>query len=84
MLLSFAISFNILLSNHDSFSSMGTSFLKIIGMMTGELDVKDTLISNEESYWFTKVVFMLFIIIMTVVSMNMILGLAISDVEKLR
>ena len=84
LLLSFALSFNILLSHHDSFSTMGSSLLKIIAMMTGELDIKDSLITNDQSFWFTKVVFMLFIILMTVVSMNMILGLAISDVGKLR
>ena len=84
LLLSFALSFNILLSHHASFSTIGSSFLKIIGMMTGELDVKDSLITNDESFWFTKIVFMMFIILMTVVSMNMILGLAISDVGKLR
>ena len=81
ILLSFAIAFNILMTDSSYFTA-GNSVLKIMAMMTGELDINNTL--QEDVFWFTKVVFTIFIIVMSVVSMNMIMGLAISDVNQLR
>ena len=66
----------------SSYFTAGNSVLKIMAMMTGELDINNTL--QEDVFWFTKVVFTIFIIVMSVVSMNMIMGLAISDVNQLR
>ena len=52
--------------------------------MLGEYDYSDNIRGNEDSTWFAKVVFVIFVIDMSVVLMNLILGLAVSDIENLK
>ena len=52
--------------------------------MLGEYDFSDNFRGNEDSSWAAKLLFVIFIIDMSVVLMNLILGLAVSDIENLK
>ena len=82
-LLSFAIVFHILLHNHEAFATIEDSLVKVVAMMTGELDTADSVILSKNTM-FNKIVFVFFIMIMCIVVMNIVLGLAISDINELR
>ena len=82
-LLSFAIVFHILLHNHEAFATIEDSLVKVVAMMTGELDTADSVILSNNTL-FNKIIFVFFIMIMCIVVMNMVLGLAISDINELR
>ena len=82
-LLSFAIVFHILLHNHEAFATIEDSLVKVVAMMTGELDPQDSVILSNNTL-FNKIVFVFFIMIMCIVVMNMVLGLAISDINELK
>ena len=53
-------------------------------MMLGEYDYSDNFRGNENASWAARLVFVIFIIDMSVVLMNLILGLAVSDIENLK
>ena len=52
-------------------------------MLLGEYEYTNTFVNTEKS-WVAKVVFIVFVVDMSVVLMNLVLGLAISDIEELQ
>nr|QQY02505.1 transient receptor potential cation channel 3 [Cryptocotyle lingua] len=86
----FAFGFHILLFNHVPFNSLGNSFLKTTVMMLGELEFDATFneqfSSTERSdvIFFgsiTYALFVTFLIVMTIVIMNLLVGLAVDDIK---
>ena len=65
-------------------SGLGGATVKTVTMLLGEFDLQETILDHPEAYWFTSIVFVVFVINVCVVLMNLVLGLAISDIEKLR
>ena len=53
-------------------------------MLMGEYDYTLTFVTNEGSSIMAKVVFVVFVIDMSVVLMNLVLGLAVSDIDELQ
>ena len=53
-------------------------------MLLGEFDFLDTIVADPNSTIWTKLVFALFLLRMSIVIMNLVIGLAISDVSSLR
>ena len=53
-------------------------------MVLGEYDMESTFLENEESFWLTKLVFLIFALNLSVILMNLVLGLAVNDIESLR
>ena len=53
-------------------------------MMLGEYDYSDNFRGNKDSSWAARLVFVIFVIDMSVVLMNLILGLAVSDIATLK
>ena len=49
----------------------------------GEFDFTDNFV-QEDTFWLTKVIFVVFVVDMSVVLMNLIIGLAVSDVEAIK
>ena len=82
-LLAFALTFHILLPNSEIFSNLGDSFLKVVMMLLGEFDFEDLNHDGQPS-WMTKLVFLMFAILMSIVLINLVIGLSISDVTSLR
>ena len=68
----------------EYFSNIGTGILKIATMMLGEFDFMDTIVRDENTFWLTKLLFALFLFMMSVVLMNLVIGLAISDIANLK
>ena len=81
--MSFGFIFHILLYNVESFSSLGDSFLKLFAMMMGELDVYNSFTKNEEAGVLAKIFFLVFLIFMALIFMNLLLGIAVSDIHEL-
>lgn len=52
-------------------------------MLLGEYEYTNTFVNTGKS-WVAKVVFIVFVVDMSVVLMNLVLGLAISDIEELQ
>ena len=53
-------------------------------MLLGEFDLVDTILEDDNTYWLTKLIFYLFLIIMSVSLMNLVIALAIHDIGALR
>ena len=49
----------------------------------GEFDFTDNFV-EEDTFWLSKVIFVFFVVDMSVVLMNLIIGLAVSDVEAIK
>ena len=82
-LLAFTLTFHLLMPNAKIFSNMGDSFIKVITMLLGEFEFED-LNEGRDISWMTKIVFLLFVMLMSVVLINLVIGLSISDVGNLR
>jgi hypothetical protein len=52
-------------------------------MLMGEYDYTVNFVNSETS-WMAKILFVIFVVDMSVVLMNLVLGLAISDIEMLQ
>ena len=82
-ILAFTLAFHILLRDNTSFHSLADSFMMVIIMLLGELDYS-SLIEAPENIWLLKIVFLMFILMMSIVLINLIIGLSISDISTLR
>ena len=65
-------------------SNIGDGILKILTMLLGEFDFMDMIVRDPDNFWLTKLLFALFLVPMSVVLMNLVIGLAISDIGSLR
>ena len=65
-------------------SNIGDGILKILTMLLGEFDFMDMIVRDPDNFWLTKLLFALFLVLMSVVLMNLVIGLAISDIGSLR
>ena len=80
----FALAFHLLLPDSRAFGQLGDGILKVLTMLLGEFDMVDTILEDPASDWLTKIIFSLFLLLMSVVLMNLVIGLAISDIGSLR
>ncbi|GAB1869851.1 Transient receptor potential channel pyrexia [Camponotus japonicus] len=85
LLIGFSLSFNVLHGNYKSFADPLLSMLKMIIMMSGELEFEDVFFDEKLKYPGTAHVMVLcFVILVTVILMNLMVGLAVSDIQELR
>ena len=99
-ILAFTISFHILLKENEmfryvsipflkilyidnGFRSLDDSFVVVVTMLLGELDW-GLAIESHENVMVTRIVFLLFIMMMSIVLINLVIGLSISDISALR
>ncbi|CAF1560807.1 unnamed protein product, partial [Didymodactylos carnosus] len=79
----FALAFHMLLQNHNPFQRFGDSLLKTCVMMVGELEYEGIFHSEEPNYFaITYLFFIIFIIVMSVIIMNLLIGLAVDDISS--
>ncbi|XP_014485914.1 PREDICTED: transient receptor potential channel pyrexia-like, partial [Dinoponera quadriceps] len=100
LLVGFTASFCIIFPHDELFSSFSMAFIKILAMMTGELtfdyffqsnktfsqaDLPDV---NRNTWVFQQIsaqfFFMLFLLIVTIVLMNLLIGIAVHDIKGLQ
>ncbi|KAE8746051.1 hypothetical protein FOCC_FOCC007174 [Frankliniella occidentalis] len=97
LIIAFGLAFYILLSrgNHLSFNNVPMSLIRIFSMMLGEIDFLGTyvqpfnLIQDAEQRWLplpltTFLVLGMFMVIMPILLMNLLIGLAVGDIESVR
>jgi hypothetical protein len=83
----FALVFHNLLQNQDTFATVGLSIVKVMSMGIGELDYGDVFFDDTNNAVFSLVAFFLFVLflgVMTISMMNLLIGVAVGDVDDLR
>ncbi|ODM96676.1 Transient receptor potential channel pyrexia [Orchesella cincta] len=87
LLISFVFSFNILLPNSTGFVNLSNSVLKVLTMMTGELNYDDIFHSEEEQLIYpisSHVMYAIFIMVATIILFNLLIGFTVSDIQGLQ
>ncbi|XP_074625241.1 transient receptor potential cation channel subfamily A member 1-like [Acropora palmata] len=97
-LIGYALVFHVLLIQEDNFSSVWISFVKTVVMMVGEMDYSDLLSSyvvnsakvpgTEMLYVplpvLSHIMFMLFVLSVSIILMNLLVGLAVGDIDSIQ
>ena len=52
-------------------------------MLMGEYDFTDNFV-GPDTFWLSKLIFVIFVVDMSVVLMNLVIGLAVSDVDAIK
>ncbi|XP_071050717.1 transient receptor potential cation channel subfamily A member 1 isoform X2 [Onthophagus taurus] len=96
LIIAFGLAFYILLSkaNHESFGTMSLSMVRTFSMMLGEIDFVGTYVhpytkpkieGKELPYPMpTLFIFIIFMVLMPILLMNLLIGLAVGDIESVR
>lgn len=82
----FSLSFGVLFHNHDSFKYHLLRMLKTLVMMTGEMEYDEFFFESEDILYpgTSHIIFAVFLIFGTVILMNLLVGLAVSDIQGLQ
>ncbi|RDD38683.1 Transient receptor potential cation channel subfamily A member 1 [Trichoplax sp. H2] len=90
-IVAFSFVFIILAKTEDVFSTFPLTMVKVLVMMVGELDYNDTIVkaisSGRISYpnnILLLLMFVIFIFLMPILLMNLMIGLAIGDIDKIQ
>ena len=83
IIISFCFVFHTLLPASDSFNRLDNSFVKVLAMLMGELDFTNSFVKNDEAGLAAKLFFLIFLVFMALVFMNLLLGIAVSDIHEL-
>ncbi|CAF3400425.1 unnamed protein product [Rotaria socialis] len=79
----FALAFHMLLQNHNPFQHFGNSLLKTCVMMIGEFEYEGIFHGDNANYFgITYFFFIIFIIVMSIIIMNLLVGLAVDDINS--
>merc|ERR1719483_582056 len=80
----YAIAFHIIMPQDDgAFSTMHDSSIKVLTMLMGEYDFADNFVETN-TFWLSKVIFVVFVLDMSIVLMNLVIGLAVNDVDSIK
>lgn len=84
----FALSFTVLFSDYKAFENVSSSVLKTVVMMLGELEFENILYDEDKDglvgslYPITShSMLFAFVILVTIILMNLLVGLAVSDIQ---
>ncbi len=84
LLVAFALSFSVLFPNYQSFNvNPGPAVIKTLVMMAGELEYENFIYENGQALYNTSGHFMImiFVVLVSIILMNLLVGLAVSDIQ---
>jgi len=87
LIVGFSLGFNVLHENYKSFANPLISLLKTVIMMSGELEFEDVFFDEKAPLKYPGTAHLMllgFVILVTVILMNLMVGLAVSDIQELR
>ncbi|KAJ8960311.1 hypothetical protein NQ318_004037 [Aromia moschata] len=87
LFVAFALSFGVIFANYPAFRDLKWVLLKVIIMMSGELEYEDVFFTDGYplKYPFTAhLMYFCFVLLMTVILNNLMVGLAVSDIQGLQ
>jgi len=82
-IVAFGLGFHLLLIKQTPFEAVHYALLKTTVMMTGEFEYEG-LIENAQFPQLTYVFFLVFMIIMTIIVVNLLIGLAVDDIQAVQ
>ncbi|KAJ8925765.1 hypothetical protein NQ315_009613 [Exocentrus adspersus] len=87
LFVAFALSFGVIFANYPSFDDLKWVLLKVIIMLSGELEYEDVFFTPEFpiKYPYTAhLMYLCFVLLMTIILTNLMVGLAVSDIQGLQ
>ncbi|CAK9822839.1 Transient receptor potential channel pyrexia [Anthophora retusa] len=87
LIIGFSLAFSVLHKNYNSFNDALVALLKTIIMMSGELEFEDIFFNSKAPILYSGTAHLMllsFVILVTVILTNLMMGLAVSDIQELR
>ncbi|ALC43922.1 pyx [Drosophila busckii] len=86
LLIAFGLSFAVLFNDYPAFENITWSVLKSFTMMSGELEFEDIFYGDYAVKFpvTSHIIFLAFVLLVTVILTNLMLGLAVSDIQGLQ
>ena len=82
LLIGFSVSFLVLFNDKDEFSTFGTSFVKTLMMMIGEVDYSDLV--DQNTAIISYLILVVFLFLVCILMANLLIGLAVDDINSLQ
>ncbi|CAF1027311.1 unnamed protein product [Adineta ricciae] len=80
LLIAFTISFKMIFFNHSAFVTLAQTMHKSSSMIVGEFDY-ETLFFSKAAFTAASFIFIPFVVIMTIVFLNLLLGITVGDIQ---
>lgn len=89
LFIAFALSFGVIFANYPSFWDLKWVLIKVIIMMSGELEYEDVFFPENNDYsirypYTAHLMYLCFVVLVTVILNNLMVGLAVSDIQGLQ
>ncbi|CAG9134034.1 unnamed protein product [Plutella xylostella] len=86
LLIAFGLAFSVLFSNYTAFR-LPAGLVKTVMMMSGELEYEDIFYNDHSEIQYpltAHAIFLIFVLLVTVILTNLLVGLAVSDIQALQ
>lgn len=89
LFIAFALSFGVIFANYPAFIDLKWVLVKVIIMMSGELEYEDVFFPEKTEYaikypYTAHLMYLCFVLLVTLILNNLLVGLAVSDIQGLQ